>query len=171
MIRNKQRWTMAGMSILVTVALSACQQAQVADSYSERAKTYVVKANMKKVQAAAEAYFKDHTYMYPTKIDDDFKSYFDGGDPAAKKPGKGPNNPFTGNEEWPVLGGLTDPVAARQEVPMELGKGVIEYSAVDGGKNYAIRGGAENRKSITGENESNMGSYVISRDSVDKPSQ
>jgi hypothetical protein len=141
----------------------------MADSYNEKAKTIAVKANMRTVQNAAEKYSTDHTFMYPTQIDDDFKCYFPEGDPAAKKAGKAPLNPFTGTAEWPVLGSVKDLSAARAEMPVELGKGVIEYSPLDGGKSYAIRGGAENGKAVVGDSAT-AGSTVLSRDDFEKPS-
>ncbi len=136
--------------------------------YNERAKTIGVKANMKVVQEAAEKYFKDHTYMYPTAIDDDFKSYFPGGDPVAKKPGKAPLNPFNGTGEWPIIGTLTNVEEARKVAPDALAKGVIEYSPIDGGKSYGIRGGAESGKAIQGESASNLSTLVLSRDDFGK---
>lgn len=137
--------------------------------YNEKAKTIGVKVNMKTVQTAAENYFKDHTYMYPTAIDDDFKSYFPGGDSVAKKPGTAPLNPFTGTGEWPILGTLANVEEARKATPDALVKGVIEYSPIDGGKNYGIRGGSETSKAITAEDASHMGTLVLSRDDFNKP--
>lgn len=107
--------------------------------------------------------------MYPTQIDDDFKSYFEGGDPASKKAGTPPINPFTGTPEWPVLGTITNLAAARQQIPIELQKGVIEYCALDGGKSYGIRGGADSGKAISSEDAAHMGTLVLSREDYNKP--
>jgi hypothetical protein len=159
----KSSWV--GALALVVFAVTGCGGSM---DYNERAKTIGVKANMKVVQEAAEKYFKDHTYMYPTVIDDDFKSYFPGGDSVAKKAGKAPLNPFNGTGEWPIIGTLTNVEEARKATPDVLAKGAIEYSPVDGGKSYGIRGGAETGKAITGESASNMGTLVLSRDDYGK---
>ena len=137
--------------ILAAGFVSSCahQNVGVANSFDGEAKNLAVRANMKNTQAAAEAYFKDHTYMYPKEIDDEFKSYFPGGDVASKKPGNAFINPFTGQVEWPVLGSVTSVQAARSGPTKPLNKGVIEYSPIDGGKSYAIRGGGWDDKEIT----------------------
>jgi hypothetical protein len=153
----------------MSFAISSCSQAQVADTYSERAKTIAVRANMVEVQKAAEKYFKDHTYMYPTTIDADFKSYFEGGDPASKKAGKPPINPFTGNPEFPVLGTITDLAQARLATPFDVPKGVIQYSPLENGKSYGIVGGADTGKAIHSEDAAQMGTLVLSRDDYQKP--
>lgn len=155
-------------ALTASFALSGCGGAQVADTYNERAKNFAVRANMVAVQNAAERYFKDHTYMYPTAIDDDFKSYFEGGDPASKKPGKGPINPFTGLGEFPVLGTITDIAQARMALPGDLPKGTIEYSPIDNGKSYGIRGGADVGKAMRSEDAAQMGTLVLSRDTYEK---
>ncbi len=153
-------------AITLSVAATGCAGggANVPDTINERAKTIVVRSNLNEVQKAAEKYFKDHTYMYPTAIDDDFKSYFEGGDPATKKPGKPPINPFTGNPEFPVLGTITDLAQARQAPPGDLKRGVIEYNALEGGKSYGIRGGDEKDKALHSEDAAQAGTLIISRD-------
>jgi hypothetical protein len=166
-ISNKSSWL--GGALVVMLAVTGCNRGNVAETYNERAKTIGVKANMKVVQAAAENYFKDHTYMYPTTLDDDFKSYFPGGDSVAKKPGKPPINPFTGLGEWPVVGAMTDLAKARLDTPTDMEKGKLEYNAIDNGKNYGIRGGSEASKAITSEDAGHMGTLVYSRDDYNKP--
>ncbi len=168
MKRISDKFVLCG-ALALSFVVSGCQQAQVADTYSERAKTIAVRANMVTVQAAAEKYFKDHTYMYPTMIDDDFKTYFPEGDPASKKEGKPPLNPFTGLGEWPILGSLTDLASARTATPTELKKGVIEYSPLESGKSYGIRAGADTGKAIHSEDAAQMGTLVLSRDDFQKP--
>lgn len=143
-----------------------CQQAQVAGTFDGAAKNLAVKSNMKRVQAAVEAYFRDHTYMYPVQIDDDFKSYFEGGDTSAHKAGSPPTNPFTGQGEWPVLGEIKDPKEARAGLPKAMPKGVIEYSPIDGGKSYAIRAGGYDDKEIPEMNSNSP--MVLSRDTFEK---
>lgn len=159
---KKSSWVLLGV---VVFAVTGCGGSM---DYNERAKTIAVKANMKLVQDAAEKYFKDHTYMYPTAIDDDFKSYFAGGDPVAKKAGKAPLNPFNGTAEWPILGTLTNVEETRKQAADTLAKGAIEYSPIDGGKSYGIRGGAENGKAIIGASASNLSTLVLSRDDYNK---
>ncbi len=150
---------------------SGCSQANIANSYNEKAKTIVVRANMKAVQNAAEKYSKDHIYLYPTKIDDEFKYYFSGGDPTAKKVGQAPTNPFTGTAEWPVLGNVSDLSVSRSAAPEALAAGTIEYSPLNNGKSYAIRGGGEDGKAIASDNAAaaGTGTMVLSRDNYEKP--
>ncbi len=145
---------------------SGCAQLETANTYGEKAKTIVVKVNMKTVQVAVEKYFRDHAYKYPVQIDDEMKSYFSGGDPAKKTPGTAPRNPFTGETEWPALGTITDLQATRNGAPTSLKKGVIEYSPLDGGKSYAIRGGAENDMAVSAADGNNT--VVLSRDDFEK---
>lgn len=161
---NKSTWV--GTLAVVVFAVTGCGGNL---DYNEKAKTIGVKENMKTVQAAVEKYFSDHTYMYPTVIDDDFKSYFQGGDSVAKKPGKPPLNPFTGTEEWPVMGKITNLEEARKAAPDTLGKGVIEYSPLDGGKSYGIRAGAETGKAVSSD-QNNVATLVLSRDTFNKSS-
>lgn len=155
-------------SLFGSILLTGCKGAQVADTYNERARAIAARANLEVVQAAAEKYAKEHLFMYPTKIDDDFKACFPEGDPASKKPGIAPINPFTGSPEWPVMGKVTDLATARALTPELIGKGVIEYSSLDGGKNYAIRGGADTGKAMDAEDASHVGTLVLSRDSYKK---
>ncbi|HMP52153.1 MAG TPA: hypothetical protein PKD05_11435 [Candidatus Melainabacteria bacterium] len=161
--RNLLSVTVAFFAIALT---QGCQQAQMAGSYDGAAKNLAVKANMQRVQAAAEAYFRDHTYMYPAEINDDFKSYFPGGDPASKKPGSALTNPFTGQPEWPVIGTITDLTTARAGLPKALSKGVIEYSPINGGKSYAVRAGGFDDKEIPQMNSNSP--LVLSRDNFEK---
>lgn len=147
------------------LALSICscnQPTGVSSPFDGKAKDLAVKSNMMRVQAAAEAYFKDHTYMYPNEINDEFKSYFAGGDVASKKPGSALTNPFTGQMEWPVIGTITDLKQARSGFAKPLQKGVIEYSPINGGKSYAIRGGGYEDKELTMVN--GAAPLVLSRD-------
>ena len=148
------------------VPLTACSQLNVANSYGEKAKTIVVQANMSVVQKAAEKYFRDHSYMYPTQINDEFKYYFPNGDPAAKKVGDPPTNPFTGLGEWPVMGTITNVEKMRMTGPVDMKKGEIQYSAINGGKSYAIVAGGEDNKTITQKGIKMM--LVVSRDSYKK---
>ncbi|MBX3138976.1 hypothetical protein KF707_22305 [Candidatus Obscuribacterales bacterium] len=170
MKRTSDRLLLLG-ALTMALATTGCAGggANVPDTINERAKTLVVRSNLLVVQKAAEKYFKDHTYMYPTAIDDDFKSYFEGGDPATKKPGNPPINPFTGNPEFPVLGTVTDLAQARQAPPSDLKRGVIEYSPLENGKSYGIRGGDEKDKAMHSEDAAQMGTLIISRDTW-KPS-
>ena len=152
--------------LILPMALSSCAGLEVANSYSEKAKTLVVRSNMKKVQLAAEKYFGEHSYRYPTAIDDDFKSYFKASDDEGNESSNSLTNPFTGTEEWPVLGSVTDLEAARQQQPEALKRGTLEYSPIEGGKSYAIRGGAENDLAIADEEKGTT--LVLSRDDFDR---
>ncbi len=149
-----------------TLLVTSCKHFEVADAFHEKAKTWVVKSNMWKVREAAEAFAKDHTYMYPTQIDDEFKSYFEGGDPKSKKPGKAPNNPFTGTDEWPQLGFIVNLEESRNVLPGPLKRGILEYTPLENGKSYAIRGGSEADKAIGAEDGgAETPTMIISRDS------
>lgn len=156
---------MAAAPLLV----AGCAQLQTANTYGEKAKVIAVRVNMRMVQQAAEAYAQDHTYLYPTQIDDDFKSHFENGNPSARLPGIAPINPFTGQSEWPVLGQQADLLEARSAAPTALKSGVIEYSPLNDGKSYAIRAGDESNLAIAGEGASKT--LVISRDSYTKPTK
>lgn len=157
----------------LTCGLSACSPmgtaVSTAGSYDGKAKEIVVKANMKTVQNAAEKYASDHIYLYPKAIDDEFKYYFPDGDPAAKKIGTAPTNPFTGQAEWPILGKLVEVAASRANAPDPVQMGSVEYSPIDNAKSYAIRGGDANGKAIPGDNMSNSGVLLLSRDNYSKP--
>lgn len=153
--------------VIFALSLAGCggQQTGVTNAFDGEAKNLAVKQNMKRVQAYAEAYFKDHTYMYPSQIDDEFKCYFPGGDLAKKKPGNGLTNPFTGQAEFPVIGEVKDAKGARTGKTKPLKRGVIEYSPINGGKSYAVRGGGYTDKEIsivTGDSP-----YVLSRDNFE----
>lgn len=152
-------------ALVCSTILTSCSGGNVvgiAGDYNDKAKTFTVIANMKVVQNNAEKYMRDHGYMYPMQIDDEFKSYFDGGDIAAKKPGNAPINPFTGSGEWPVLGSLTDISKVKSDPPVMMPKGQIEYSPLDGGKGYAIRGGDEHGMTLVDPESKQV--IVLSRD-------
>jgi hypothetical protein len=102
------------------------------------AKRHKVFDNMLICARATEAYAKEHKGLYPKSISDNvFKGYFPGG--------VGPINPVTGIAEWPIEGNITDVIAARQQAPSSIGKGVVEYSVILNKMrepvSYAIRGG------------------------------
>ena len=154
------------LSVVALGLVTGCQQARVAGSYDGAAKNLAVKANMLRVQEAAENYFSDHTYMYPPELNDDFKSYFPGGDPASHKPGSPLTNPFTGQPEWPTIGTIQDLKTARAGLPKAMPKGAIEYSPINCGKSYAIRGGGFDDKEVPHVNSNSP--LVLSRDNYKK---
>lgn len=166
---GQQRKLLSVTALFLTLGLVAgCKQAQVAGTFDGAAKNLAVKANMLRVQEAAENYFKDHTYMYPTELNDDFKSYFPGGDPASHKPGNALTNPFTGQSEWPQIGTIQDLKSARAGLPKTMAKGSVEYSPINGGKSYAIRGGGFDDKEVPQVNSNSP--LVLSRDNYKKAS-
>ncbi|HEY9787817.1 MAG TPA: hypothetical protein V6D17_20690 [Candidatus Obscuribacterales bacterium] len=120
-------------------------------------KTYVLshdptvrtRMNMRTVQWAAERY-KEDRHVYPADIDADFKCYFPGGDPSKHREGRRLPNAFTGKLEWPVRGKVKNYILERLKPPDSIPPGVVEYNAVDGFRNYAIRGGDKNGKAIPG---------------------
>ena len=108
-------------------------------------------ANMKEIQMAAEHYAANHGgFEYPEEIDDAFKSYMTGGgdDGRTARP-VGFINPYAGGNEWPVLGTISNPDQTRNGPRPALAAGKIEYSVIDGGKGYAIIGGAYDGKALS----------------------
>lgn len=123
----------------------------------DKAKCASVKANMRIAQIAVESYAVDHEGMYPKTLDDLKKLY-----PGSKPP----INPFTAEAEWPHMGSIKDPEAARTLDPEQqnIGSGVVEYSVVIDETNkptsYAIRGGDKDGHAIQGNTAGN--SLVLS---------
>lgn len=116
-------------------------------SMTSEEKNALVRQNMVIVQDAAEAYAAAHKGAYPDKIDLGFKTYFPGGDPQNKKPGKAPVNPFKNKREWPTPGSVEDISQIRAEYPSYMASGTIEYNLI-GGTTYAIVGGASEEKRL-----------------------
>ncbi len=132
------------IGILAAIALPNFIGAQ------DKAREASVKANMRTAQIAAETAATDTGGFYPSVIDATYTSYFPGGrsDGVNIDTAKGPVNPFTNVTEFPKLGNVTDPQAARDLNPsgVTIGSaGQIEYSPIQepsGTKYnaYAIRG-------------------------------
>lgn len=132
--------------ILLAILLNNFTKAQT------KAKNSVVKSNMQTVQAAIEAYAKDHGGKYPLSIDELLKTYFPGGEPK-KSPGEALLNPFTRQKEWPVMGDLKSVSATKMGDLLPTAPGSIQYSCIcDEAAQptaYAITGGDNNGLSIS----------------------
>ena len=143
-----QRLLVVLLSGATLFAVSAC--AKLTDTEEgERAtrKEADVRDNMRLVQIAAEHFAGGHgANSYPTAIDDDFKSYLPGGVEGRTPSPVGLVNPFTAANEFPALGHITDPIAARDGARFALAPGKIEYSPLADGRGYAIVGGAHDGK-------------------------
>ncbi len=99
-----------------------------------------VRYNMRTFQIVLESYAVDHDGNYPLQIDGAFKTLLSSG-AGDKKIAWPQKNPFTGKLEWPVLGKFKNLTEARSQEYDQLARGAIEYTPLDGGKGYGIRGG------------------------------
>ncbi|MFN8657025.1 MAG: hypothetical protein U0105_11860 [Candidatus Obscuribacterales bacterium] len=119
-----------------------------------------IKGNMLQFQRAVEAYGKAHNGKYPEKIDDSFKSP----DYA------GYSNVFSTDPKQglilPVNGARKDAESLRHGSREGLAPGVIEYTCVDGGKDYAIIGGAHDGLMLTDEQSSGGPHFVLSHENA-----
>jgi hypothetical protein len=117
---------------------------------------------MRNTQVAAEHYAADHgSINYPTSIDDMFKTYFAGGEGGRRPAPVGPVNPFTGENEFPYLGTARAKSAEeiRRSKRIEIQRGKVEYIPLEGGKGYAIIGGAHDDKILL--DDLNPGSNLV----------
>ena len=91
--------------------------------------------------------------------------FFPGGDPSKGIAGRALPNPYEAKAiaSFPLTGKLKSLSAARQAKPTSLNRGVIEYSCLDKGKNYAIRIGGKNNYALSGIRGKNS-TLVIARD-------
>lgn len=101
------------------------------------------KGNMRNLQIAVENYANDHRGTYPSSLAV-LRSLLD----------RPPTNAVTGVGDWPIFGSITSVETARQGLgdPNPLGAispGAVEYSAIDYGASYAIRGGGADGYPIT----------------------
>ncbi len=121
-----------------------------------------VRRNMLKVKEAAEAYAAAHKGIYPASVTDEFKSYI-AGQPGKKAPDSAaPENPFNHKKEWPVNGNVRNVLEARAAYPEYMENGVIEYSCLDDGYTYAIRGGGLAMRTIASLYKGTSGTLVLS---------
>jgi hypothetical protein len=110
---------------------------------------------MRRLQVIVEHYAARHGGdHYPVAIDNAFKSYFPGGSEDDRTPSPvGMVNPFNGINEFPAMGSVTDIEKARNGASFPIKRGRIEYSVLDGGKSYAIVGGAHDGLALMDEND------------------
>jgi prepilin-type N-terminal cleavage/methylation domain-containing protein len=143
------------IGILAAIALPNFIGAQ------DKAREASVKGNMRTAQIAVETFATDSGGAYPNAVEDGYKSYFPGGLSDGKTVGtaKGPVNPFTNANEFPVIGSITDVQATRAAAPTGISgskPGTVEYSGIGGtgatasSTAYAIRGGAKNGSALPG---------------------
>lgn len=129
--------------------LSACTPENSTNISGDADRDFEVREAMQRIQVAAEHYAADHgTDTYPVTIDDDFKSYFPGGQEGSVPAPIGPVNVFTGVNEYPVLGKIRDVHSARFGERFPVKRGTIQYCPLNNGKGYAIIGGAHDDKAM-----------------------
>lgn len=88
-----------------------------------------IRHHMRSAQIAAESYAMDHGGKYPMTV-------------GELMPGINNNtNSLTGDTVLVVLGSLNDVGKERGATPGVLAKGTIEYTPLEGGVRYAVRGG------------------------------
>lgn len=139
------------IGILAAIALPNFIGAQ------DKAREASVKANMRTAQIAAETFATDQGGTYPPTVADAYKSYFPGGgsDGSTIGTAKGPVNPFTNGNEFPIAGSVSDIQAARSAAPGNVGTpGQVEYSPIGTPSpnvpQYAIRGAGKTGKALGG---------------------
>jgi prepilin-type N-terminal cleavage/methylation domain-containing protein len=141
------------IGILAAIALPNFIGAQ------DKAREASVKANMRTAQIAAETFATDQAGTYPPSVNDAYKSYFPGGDSDGVNVGtaKGPVNPFTNANEFPIVGSVSDAQVTRAAPPTNVGQpGQVEYSPIGPAGStgnvpqYAIRGAGKNGKALGG---------------------
>ena len=135
-----------GISLIAT---AGCGQSEL-DAQKIKDHESDLRDNMRLVQIAAEHFAGAHgANTYPKNIDGDFKTYFRGGVEGKTSAVVGLVNPFTNVNEFPDLGTMADPIAARSGPRFSLAPGKIQYCPLAGGKGYAIVGGAHDGKVLT----------------------
>lgn len=140
-------------AVLVLTACACGERDPLMDMEPSRIKEMdkTVRANMRAAQIGAEHYAADHgSVNYPTTIDDVYRSYFPGGTEGRIPSQVGPVNPFTSVNEFPLLGKDMgkSPEEMRHLPRFAIKRGVIEYIPLDGGRSYAIVGGAHDDKCL-----------------------
>gem|GEM_PF-1068885 len=141
--------TLASLTATFETPMFAEQKLGLPESPGE--KIEYVKKNMYKVQAATERYAGHHQGKYPTKIDRAFQSYFPfgGADDENFSTLSCIYNPFTRAKEMPVLGKLKSLEEARRQATQKIAAGVTEYTPIDNGKSYVIRGAGGRGEIVT----------------------
>ena len=119
-----------------------------------------VREAMQRIQVAAEHFAADHgSDHYPTKIDDEFKSYMFGGQEGVSPAPIGEVNKYTGVGEFPEFGSFKDVHSLRCGPRFPVKRGQIIYSPLQNGKGYAIVGGAGDGKVLL--DEKNPGQVLV----------
>lgn len=126
------------------------------------AREQAVIANMRTLRLAVNAYSYKHGNKFPTSVDGEFKECFPKGSADGAL-----FNPYSKKHEWPTLGTVRNVAEERKSAPRPLEPGVVEYSPVDGGKSYAIRGGGTGGKAIAGEGNPNSTLVLSAEDESD----
>jgi transcriptional regulator with XRE-family HTH domain len=98
-----------------------------------------VKASMSKLQVSVESYWRKHN-VYPNDVTELMEALTD----------QLPINPFTNKPERPSMGTAIDEEAAIR-VSSILRPGEIEYSPIEKGANYIIRGGGNDGRGLAGQ--------------------
>lgn len=135
--------TFTGMYLASALLLPAFAAHEPGLPETAAEKENYVRENMRKVQAAAEGYASHHQDRYPTKIDNAFHSYFPfgGSDDETFSTLSCIYNPYKHTKDLPVLGKVRSVEQALSKTSKPIAEGVTEYSPIENGKNYVIRGG------------------------------
>lgn len=144
------------LSIAAILCLSGCNAADLdiprRSPEQQRQLDHEVREAMQRIQIGAEHYAADHgTDHYPTKIDDEFKSYMPGGQEGRVPAPVGVVNVYTGINEFPRIGSIKDVRSVRSGPRFPVNRGQIFYCPLADGKGYAIYGGAGDDKALLDE--------------------
>jgi hypothetical protein len=144
---------------LVVVWLGGCSDGIVDaplkyDDERDRHRDRTVRQNMRATQLAAEHFAADHGgNLYPSEVNEEFRTYFPGGVDGRREAPVGPINAFTGTNEFPTMSTAIKKVEeTRHGKRFEIPAGAIWYCALDGGQSYAIVGGAHDNRVLMDEN-------------------
>lgn len=133
------------IGILAAIALPNFIGAQ------DKAREASVKANMRTCQIAAEQYATDSAGSYPDKSN--LEPFYPGGQSIiGGTKGNPPLNPFTNTATFNdvISGSVTDVGAARLAAPSTIGTdGQVEFSQINSGQSYAIRGAGKAGRALT----------------------
>jgi type II secretory pathway pseudopilin PulG len=117
-------------------------------------------ANMRTLRLAVETYALKHGKKYPTELNYEFMEYLPKGNGGGVF-----FNPYTNRSEPPIMGTVRNVQQTRDSTPQPLQPGEVEYSPIQGGSSYAIRGGGSDGKAVSSEAGPNSTLVLSSGDS------
>lgn len=132
---------------LIAANLASCSkpedEATVKTVVQDPQRDREVRECMQRVQVATEHYAAAHgSDSYPQSVDNEFKSFFPGGEEGKKPAPIGPVNVYSGINEFPQPGNIPSVSLARNGQRISIAPGKILYCPLSTGKAYAILGGA-----------------------------